>query len=472
MILLDLLLKPVDLIVGPICFILLWMIFSFIARKYKDEVQRRIFYRAFYYKMLFALLFTLMCSFYYRSGDTEMYYDATRYLNNAVMEDPNNLLKILFANKLSFDSPFINYFVYTGSKYPVFEAMMDPGNFMGPKLALIPSIIFAKSYLCISMCFAFFALGGAIRLYKFFVHYYPNYYREIALATLFLPSVTLWSSGLMKDPICFGAMGYLVYAIFNIFIRREKIFTSILWMTVSIFLLFYTKVYILLAIAPAILIWLFREVNKVVQNKTLRNIMGVFTLGIGVFLALRLVNYVTSDESLKAFRLDTIADFSEHNRNLYESFSQTSEGSYFSIKTSNPALLFLNGIVATLYRPFLWEINGVTALLSALEALFFLYLTFYFMFKKGVKTFFKYIFSQPILFLCLIFSLVFAAAVGSTALNFGSLSRYKIPCLPFYLVMMFVLFQEFKIQFPGWLKKILGYKTLPAWMEKGKPQFS
>jgi hypothetical protein len=472
MILLDLLLKPVDFIAAPICFIILWMIFSFVVRKYKDQVQRRLYLKAFYFKMLFALLFTLMCTFYYRSGDTEMYYEATLLLNKAVVEDPDNLWVILLTKKLTFQSPFLSYFLYTGSRYPVFQAMMDPGNFMAPKLALIPSLIFGKSYLCISMCFAFFALGGALRLYKFFTHYYPKYYREIALATLFLPSVTLWSSGLMKDPICFGALGYLVYGIFNIFIKRQKIFTSILWISLSVFLLFYTKVYILLAIAPAVLIWLFREVNKVVQNKTLRGVMGVLTLSLGIFLALRLVNYVTSDESLAAFRLDSIAEFSEHNRNLYEGFSEREEGSYFTIKTGNPVLLIFNGIVATLYRPFLWEINGITALLSALEALFFLYLTLYFFIKKGIKTFFKYIFSQPILFLCLIFSLVFAAAVGSTALNFGSLSRYKIPCLPFYLVMLFVLYQEHKIQFPTWLKKILGYKTLPAWMDKTKPQFS
>src|SRR5688572_25690734 len=238
MILLDILFKPLDVIVAPLCFVLLLMIFSGIMRKYKEQ-QRKLFMKAFYFKMAFALIFTAMCSFYYRGGDTEMYYQCTQFLHKAVIDDYENLYKILGTQKISIETPLVNYFLWTGSRYPVFEAMADPGNFMAPKLGLIPSLIFNKSYLCISMFFSFFALGGAIRMYKFFLHFFPQYYREVALATLFLPSVTLWSSGLMKDPITFGSVGYLLYGVFNIFIKRQKIFGSLIWVGISIFFLFY-----------------------------------------------------------------------------------------------------------------------------------------------------------------------------------------------------------------------------------------
>ena len=464
MTLLDILIKPSDLFVAPICFIILLMIFSIIVRKYKDEKQKRLFLKAFYFKMAFALLFTLMCSFYYRSGDTEMYYHATQFMQKAILDDSQNFWEIMTMKKLNIKSDVVNYFLYTDSRYPVFEAMHDAGNFTAPKLALAPSLMFDQSYLCIAMFFSFWALGGAIRLYKFFIHYFPDYSKEIALATFFLPSMVLWSSGLMKDPITFGAIGYLLYGVFMIFIKRKKILTSLIWIGISVFLLFTIKVYILMAIGPAIVIWLFREINKVVENKTLRNIMGVFTFAAGALIAYSLVNYVTSDESMQAFRLDNIAESSEYNRQLYEHFSAREEGSYFTIKTSNPFLLVINGIVATLFRPFLWEINGITALLSSLEATFFLFLTIMIMYKRGIGKFFKHAFSHPILLFCLIFSLIFAAAIGSTALNFGSLSRYKIPCLPFYLVMVMVMYQRENIQYPRWLKKLLGYKTYPKWV--------
>ncbi|HRA12632.1 MAG TPA: hypothetical protein PKX31_13225, partial [Chitinophagaceae bacterium] len=45
---------------------------------------------------------------------------------------------------------------------------------------------------------------------------------------------------------------------------------------------------------------------------------------------------------------------------------------------------------------------------------------------------------------CLVFTLIFAFAVGISSYNFGTLSRYKIPCLPFYAVALIVIFYKNK----------------------------
>ncbi len=458
--------RPVDIFFVPLCFVLLLMAFSVVIRKHKDERIKRLFLQAFYFKMVCAVIFTVLTIYVFGGGDSEMYYECTEALHKAVMDDGGNFWKIYTTKVINAKTPLMNYFIFSESRYPIWEAMHGAGNFMVPKLALPAALVFSNSYTSMAMVFSFFALGGAIRLFKFFYYYFPQYFREIALATLFLPSIAFWSSGLLKDSICFGAVGYLVYAVFNIFIRRRKIISSLAWILVAVVLLFYIKVYILLSIAPAIVLWLFREFNKVVENKTLRNIMAILTFAIGGILAIVLINYVTSDESMRAFRLDALMETSEHSRTLYEGFGSKYEGSYYSIGSSNPVLLVPLGIVATLFRPFLWEANNATALLSALEALFFLYLTVYLMYKKGIGKFFKNIFNQPLMLLCFLFSMVFAAAIGSTALNFGSLSRYKIPCLPFYLFMVLILWQQAGLQYPRWFKKLLGYNTLPPWIRK------
>jgi hypothetical protein len=59
--------------------------------------------------------------------------------------------------------------------------------------------------------------------------------------------------------------------------------------------------------------------------------------------------------------------------------------------------------------------------------------------KIGVGTFFKIAFSRPELIFCLIFSLTFGALVALSTSNFGALVRYKIPCLPFYLALFFIV---------------------------------
>ncbi|MGQ0738781.1 MAG: hypothetical protein ACT4OJ_06950, partial [Bacteroidota bacterium] len=106
-------------------------------------------------------------------------------------------------------------------------------------------------------------------------------------------------------------------------------------------------------------------------------------------------------------------------------------------------------------RPFLWEINSPVVLLAVVESSIFLFLTLLFMYKRGFFTFFKLPFSEPRMLMCFIFAFVFAIAVGISSANFGALSRYKIPCLPFYLIMVVLLYQKTNLRYPGWFIKIL-----------------
>jgi hypothetical protein len=305
--------------------------------------------------------------------------------------------------------------------------------------------------------FSFFALGGAIRLYKLFLHYFPHINRQIAFAILFLPSVCFWSSGLLKDSICFGAVGFLLYGIFNVFIRKKNSLSSIVWIIVGVGLLYYIKVYILLALLPGITLWLFGEVSRAITDSTLRKIFTFITVVVAGVLVIMLINYVTSTANLAAFRFENILETSSYNRRIYQITASENEGAFFQFQTGNPILLVLNGFIAALFRPFLWEISSPIVLLSALEALIFILLTFLFLLKKGVVKYFKHAFGSPILTMCSSFAFVFAASVGTTATNFGSLSRYKIPCLPFYLVMIFVIYFQSGLQLPIWTNRILHF---------------
>jgi hypothetical protein len=45
----------------------------------------------------------------------------------------------------------------------------------------------------------------------------------------------------------------------------------------------------------------------------------------------------------------------------------------------------------------------------------------------------------PVLTMCFVFSLIFAISVGISSGNFGTLVRYKIPLMPFYLSGLYIL---------------------------------
>lgn len=73
-------------------------------------------------------------------------------------------------------------------------------------------------------------------------------------------------------------------------------------------------------------------------------------------------------------------------------------------------------------------------LLSALESLFILLFTLFVLIKAGPGAFVKQIIFNPIVFLCMGYSIIFASLVGITSLNFGTLARYRVPVIPFYLM--------------------------------------
>ncbi|MBK8300799.1 MAG: hypothetical protein IPK90_10220 [Chitinophagaceae bacterium] len=184
----------------------------------------------------------------------------------------------------------------------------------------------------------------------------------------------------------------------------------------------------------------------------------MLTFLVGIVIGIFLLNYITSLEAAQQYKLDSLLTNVEKERKGYAIINQNLQGdSHFKINTSNPVLLVVESIVATFFRPFIWEINTPIALLSAFESAIFLFITLNFMFKKGLKNFFSVAFSDGRILMCFVFAFVFAFAVGSSTANFGALSRYKIPCTPFYLLLLLLLYNKVQLPLPKWFNKIVNF---------------
>jgi hypothetical protein len=66
------------------------------------------------------------------------------------------------------------------------------------------------------------------------------------------------------------------------------------------------------------------------------------------------------------------------------------------------------------------------------------------LYKAGPVNFVKSIAKDPTVLYCLLFALLFALFVGATTANFGTLVRYKIPCMPFFVAAMFIIQDRIK----------------------------
>jgi hypothetical protein len=217
-------------------------------------------------------------------------------------------------------------------------------------------------------------------------------------------------------------------------------------------------VYILLVLILAVLIWLFAETNRLIADRTLRNIFSFITLAFSFLIGYFLLNYFTSQEAAQNYKLETLMEKADYQRRVIQNLSETAPlGSNFSINTTNPLTLVPNSLVATFFRPFLWEVKSPVALFSALESSILLILTLFFFFKRGIGKYFRLAFADPRLLMCFVFSMIFAVAIGASTSNFGALSRYKIPCMPFYFIMLLMLYKKASLAYPKWFGKIISW---------------
>jgi hypothetical protein len=68
--------------------------------------------------------------------------------------------------------------------------------------------------------------------------------------------------------------------------------------------------------------------------------------------------------------------------------------------------------------------------------------TLFVLIKARPMLFFKTIFTNPMVTCCFFYSILFALFIGTTTLNFGTLVRYKIPCMPFYIIALILINQK------------------------------
>ena len=73
-----------------------------------------------------------------------------------------------------------------------------------------------------------------------------------------------------------------------------------------------------------------------------------------------------------------------------------------------------------------------------------MFFTLYVLVRGGIFNFFRNIISDPLIMYCLLFAVVFGLFIGASTLNFGTLVRYKIPCLPFYSIALFLIYEKAK----------------------------
>lgn len=424
-----------------IAFIIYTAIFAFIfsayRRKIESPVLRRYHKITFWIKVFACFCYAIFVEYISRGDTTTLYFPEGYNLYKKVLEEPSNIT-YLFGPGTDIDQSML-------ASPKLLGYFKDDSNFMVIRLTAMLCFLSLGKYMVVNLFFAMFAFTGIWKLFLFFYKQFPVLQKHFAFAILFLPTFTFWSSGILKDPLAVSAMGWFTYCSYELLVDKKNVIKNSVILMGCIYLLSVVKVYILVAYLPALAIFLLLKNASMMKNAFVKALMvGGFILG--SILGFSSV-YSSMQDAIVEYAGDDLTEGIMDRQNNFIRQSKN-EGSYFTLgvefDASSPLGLLKiapAAIVATLFRPFIWESRNVSTLLSSFESLTIMLFTLFVFFKAGIKNFFLNIFKRAIVIYCLFFSLVFAIFVGATTLNFGTLVRYKIPCMPFYIIaLIFILY--------------------------------
>lgn len=424
-----------DFILFPIYVYIFHRIFLARRKRIEDPLLQKYHKQAFWIKIASTIVFTIFCVYISRGDSTSLYYPEGLNIYHLILKNPSEHLKWVFLPGKDFDESYL--FDQYNQGY-----FKGESNYFIVRLVTIFSFISFGSYFVMNLFFSMIAFSGIWRLYKFFYELYPHLHKKLAIAILFLPTMVFWTSGILKDPICAGMLGWLTYSLYSVFYKRKSVLKNVLIIAFSGYVLGVVKSYILFSYLPFFILFIILKNIGRIKNVFLKILVGfaILSAGIyGVFIAADLLQ-----DQMGLYAVDKLAETVKTQQTNYNNMADQAESSFslgveFDGSPGGMIKMAPAAIVATLYRPFLWESRKLSTLLSSLESLAMMILIIYVFFKIGPFNFILSFFRDPMILFGFFFSMVFALFVGATTLNFGTLVRYKLPCLPFYIISLFLM---------------------------------
>lgn len=431
-----------DYIIFIVYVFIFYIIFAWRRKRYKDPLLKKYHRNGFWIKVFSSLAYSLFI-LYVSAGDSSALYHPEGYnIYKLILKDPSNI-NLLFIKAEDFDQALLADIYNLGY-------FREDSNFLVTRIVAVLSFFTFGKFLAINLCFSMISYTGVWRLYRFFYEQYPHLHKQFAIAILYLPTFVFWSSGILKDPLCTGAIGWMTYSLYSIFYtKKSKLLYGTIFFLFA-YLLSILKIYILVSYLPFFILFLMLKNVTLIKNRFAKIML------VSLFLLGSVLGFIRITGSMK----DALGDYASKGvtqsiKNYQQSYENQSSyaSSNFSLGvefdgTANSLLKMAPAaVVATLFRPFIWEVKKPSTLLSSLESLAMMLFTLFTLFKVGLKKFMVTIIKKPIVLYCFLFSVIFSLFVGATTLNFGSLVRYKIPGLPFYVISLyFILYFNNKLK--------------------------
>jgi len=422
-----------DLVVTPLIILLIYWVAYLIRPFVTDAVNRIYYFPAISVKLFGAIALGVVYQFYYGGGDTFVYHTyGSRLIWNAFLDEPSTGFKLLLANS---QDPG-DVYQYASQIY----LFRDPNSYMVIKIAAIFDLLTFSTYSATACLFAVLSFVGSWQFYQTFYKQFPHLHGQLAVAAFFIPSVFFWGSGILKDSVTMAFMGIATYQFYKVFIERKFTILNVLLLLISLYFIFSIRKFVLQAYLPAVIIWIGASQIYRIRSVILRIMVVPFVAGVlmmsGYYTVMKIGE---NDDKYAVSKIAATARVTAYDIRYWSGRFAGSGYSLGDLDGSFNSMLRLTpgAINVSLFRPYLWEVKNPLMFFSAVESSLLLGLVLFVIGRQRHNIFAA--FSKPNVLFTLAFSLVFAFAIGVSTYNFGTLVRYKVPLLPFFVTALILI---------------------------------
>lgn len=364
-----------------------------------------------------GLLLGLLYTYYYNGGDTLIYFDDAARFAAAARADFTAYLNVLFSNQ--------------GLPGDVVYGMDEPRALFLVKIASVFHLVTDGSYWLMACYFSLISFLGAWFLVKRITENQPSLHWPAILAFLFLPSVVFWTSGVIKESLVMGALFFVAGVFVRYWFTRSFSIVEGIVSLLSLWVIWKLKYYFAAVLLPVLFATIvFRMINEwfLYRYKTPVKIM--------VWLLVLVVPTMVMTQLHPNFSPGRFYEVIMENNEAFTQLSDPDDMIHFGKMETGAVSILVNvplALVSGLFRPGVWEASTILQWAVALENLVISILTLVALWHwKTVKG------SKNQLLLLAVFTYVFVLCVFITIStpNFGTLTRYRVGYLPFYVFLV------------------------------------
>lgn len=389
-------------------------------------------------KILGGIAFAMLYEFHYRwAGDTFYYFRNSCYLAKTFWNSPLSYFRILFDTVDASNIGMIDTTYYN----PLFRLNNASGIYSMHRFTSVFAIAGFDNYYLISILMNGFLYLLNWKVFCFVDKMFPNHTKITFIAFMCVPSVILFSSGIMKDAYVYSFSGMMLLYLYRLFFDRQIGVGNIIKLLFSVYVVYSLKPYVLFALFLAFFVWFGFTYLYKVKNKVLRVI--ILPIVMVVMSVVALYGMTTLGNMLGGKYASVDAMVESASLSQYDLKQDYYQGQSFDIggydDVNGAVSVAPLAIIAGLYRPFLWEVRSAAMLFSGVENFVLLLISIYVILVVGLKKTYQLINENLFFLYCLIFTLLLACGVGLSTSNFGALVRFRIPFVPyFFFILLYI----------------------------------